>query len=116
MDPYLLTHLAAEMGTPAPIPSTDGPSSQIEGPPQTSLVDKLGSQHNTSANDEEGWRFIAAEIIDDTFAHRSIDLINEDLGGKVLAVSDQWFADARNLIKSAEVERRKGVFGERGAW
>ncbi|KAH8899564.1 hypothetical protein GQ53DRAFT_777186 [Thozetella sp. PMI_491] len=59
---------------------------------------------------------IAPEDIDKTFRSCSIDLISAALGGKVLAYSDQWFADAGNLITHAPPIRQPGKMVYSGAW
>ncbi|CZR68263.1 probable Allantoicase [Phialocephala subalpina] len=41
---------------------------------------------------------IPADNIDSTFSPQCIDLISFQLGGRVLAVSDEWFAPATNLL------------------
>ena len=69
------------------------------------------SQHSDSSIET-----IPADKIDERFGNTTIDLIAADLGGRVLGVSDEWFADAGNLIKPGDVERRVGVFDWRGAW
>ena len=35
------------------------------------------------------------------FAARYIDLLNEKVGGKALACSDEWFAECANLVKDS---------------
>lgn len=44
------------------------------------------------------------------------DLISATLGGKVLAFSDQWFAEASNLINPAAPIRQLGKMVFTGAW
>ncbi|CAI5756781.1 unnamed protein product [Candida verbasci] len=44
------------------------------------------------------------------------DVIGEKLGGKVLSFSDQWFADAENLIKPKAPIRDATRFTYAGAW
>ena len=44
------------------------------------------------------------------------DVIGEKLGGKVLSFSDQWFADAENLIKPKPPIRDATRFTYAGAW
>ena len=69
-----------------------------------------------SIAENDGATPIPAEDIDATFTGKSIDLIAADLGGKVLAFSDEWFAEGKNLIGPKEIKRDKGRFDERGAW
>lgn len=46
---------------------------------------------------------------------RSVELSCASLGGSVRAFSDEWFADAVNLIKPAPAVFLKGQFGPKGA-
>ena len=48
-------------------------------------------------------------------ASTSIELSSAALGGRVLSCSDEWFADARNLIKPGPAQSLKGQFGPKGA-
>ncbi|KAH8907016.1 hypothetical protein BR93DRAFT_945198 [Coniochaeta sp. PMI_546] len=59
---------------------------------------------------------VAAEDIDRTFRSSCIDLTSATLGGKVLAFSDQWFAEASNLINPAAPIRQPGKMVFTGAW
>ncbi|KAK7532999.1 galactose-binding domain-like protein [Phyllosticta citribraziliensis] len=59
---------------------------------------------------------LEVENIDKTFSGKSIDLISKPLGSEVLAVSDEWFAEAENLINPKAPIRRPGVFTHAGAW
>ncbi|KAL2677616.1 galactose-binding domain-like protein [Phyllosticta citricarpa] len=59
---------------------------------------------------------LEVENIDKTFSGKSIDLISRPLGSEVLAVSDEWFAAAENLINPKAPIRRPGVFTHAGAW
>ncbi|OTB04319.1 hypothetical protein M426DRAFT_73492 [Hypoxylon sp. CI-4A] len=59
---------------------------------------------------------IASDEIDKTFRSNSIDLISGTLGGKVLGFSDQWFADAINLITPTAPIRQPGKMVYTGAW
>ena len=45
----------------------------------------------------------------------SVELSSAALGGCVLGCSDEWFADAVNLIKPHAAESLKGQFGPKGA-
>jgi allantoicase len=44
------------------------------------------------------------------------DLISAPLGSKVLSCSDEWFADASNLLTPTPPIRKIGVFTHAGAW
>lgn len=44
------------------------------------------------------------------------DVIGAKLGGKVLSFSDEWFAEAANLIVAAPPIRQPGKFTPAGAW
>ncbi|KAI1083866.1 hypothetical protein F5B20DRAFT_568476 [Whalleya microplaca] len=59
---------------------------------------------------------IASDDIDKTFRSSCIDLISGTLGGKVLGFSDQWFADAINLITPTAPIRQPGKMVYTGAW
>ncbi|KAK4038710.1 hypothetical protein C8A01DRAFT_47731 [Parachaetomium inaequale] len=59
---------------------------------------------------------VPAEKIDETFRSTCIDLVSENLGGKVLGFSDEWFAEAANLINPAAPIRQAGKFVHTGAW
>ncbi|KAI1805704.1 Allantoicase [Daldinia bambusicola] len=59
---------------------------------------------------------IASDEIDKTFRSSSIDLISGTLGGKVLGFSDQWFADAVNLLTPTPPIRQPGKMVYTGAW
>ncbi|KAF9580526.1 Allantoicase, partial [Lunasporangiospora selenospora] len=45
-----------------------------------------------------------------------VDLAVKTTGGKVLVVSDEWFAEASNLLTAAAPISRKGHFTPKGAW
>ncbi|KAK9472232.1 galactose-binding domain-like protein [Dipodascopsis tothii] len=45
-----------------------------------------------------------------------VDVIGEKLGGKVVGVSDEFFAEASNLIKPKPAVRELGRFTYNGAW
>ncbi|CAG8697025.1 16938_t:CDS:2 [Dentiscutata erythropus] len=45
-----------------------------------------------------------------------IDLANETLGGRIIEVSDEFFAEARNLLKPTKSVRDASKYTERGAW
>ncbi|KAK4132883.1 hypothetical protein BT67DRAFT_463250 [Trichocladium antarcticum] len=59
---------------------------------------------------------VPAGEIDETFRSSCIDLISAALGGKVLGSSDEWFADASNLINPAAPIRQQGKMVYTGAW
>ncbi|TPX07881.1 uncharacterized protein E0L32_010456 [Thyridium curvatum] len=59
---------------------------------------------------------IAADKIDETFRSSCIDLVSAGLEGKVLAFSDQWFADASNLLTPTAPIRQPGKMVYTGAW
>ena len=44
------------------------------------------------------------------------DLVNERVGGKALACSDEWFAESTNLVKADEPIFKKGYFIATGQW
>jgi len=53
--------------------------------------------------------------IDKVFAHTT-NLANCNLNSKVLATSDEWFAEASNLLTPTPAISRPGVFVHTGAW
>ncbi|KAK4157440.1 hypothetical protein C8A00DRAFT_40156 [Chaetomidium leptoderma] len=59
---------------------------------------------------------VPADDIDKTFRSSCIDLVSAALGGKVLGFSDEWFAEASNLINPAAPIREKGKMVYTGAW
>ncbi|KAI5927935.1 hypothetical protein F4810DRAFT_698720 [Camillea tinctor] len=59
---------------------------------------------------------IASEDIDKTFRSSCIDLISGTLGGKVLGFSDEWFAEAANLLTPTPPIRQPGKMVYTGAW
>ncbi|RYC64460.1 hypothetical protein CHU98_g1742 [Xylaria longipes] len=59
---------------------------------------------------------VASEDIDSTFRSSCIDLISAALGGKVLGFSDEWFAEANNLLTPAAPIRQPGKMVYTGAW
>ncbi|ETS77508.1 Allantoicase [Pestalotiopsis fici W106-1] len=59
---------------------------------------------------------VATDDIDKTFRSSSIDLISGTLGGKILGFSDEWFADALNLITPTPPIRQPGKMVYTGAW
>lgn len=59
---------------------------------------------------------VASEDIDKTFRSSCIDLISGALGGKVLGFSDEWFAEASNLLTPTAPIRQPGKMVYTGAW
>ncbi|KAI1398688.1 Allantoicase [Hypoxylon fuscum] len=59
---------------------------------------------------------IASDAIDKTFRSSCIDLISGTLGGVIVGFSDQWFADAINLITPTPPIRQPGKMVYTGAW
>lgn len=59
---------------------------------------------------------VAAGDIDKTFRSSTVDLISGALGGKVLAFSDEWFAEASNLLTPTGPIRQPGKMVFTGAW
>ncbi|KAI8624052.1 hypothetical protein F5Y19DRAFT_468113 [Xylariaceae sp. FL1651] len=59
---------------------------------------------------------VASDDIDKTFRSNCIDLISGALGGKVLGFSDEWFADAINLLTPTPPIRQPGKMVYTGAW
>lgn len=50
------------------------------------------------------------------FSSQYIDLLNEKVGGRALACSDEWFAECANLVKSDEPVFKEGYFVATGQW
>ncbi|ROW04245.1 hypothetical protein VSDG_01095 [Cytospora chrysosperma] len=59
---------------------------------------------------------VAPDDIDQTFRSSCIDLISAALGGKVLGCSDEWFAEASNLLTPTPPIRQPGKMVYTGAW
>ncbi|ORY64029.1 uncharacterized protein BCR38DRAFT_457832 [Pseudomassariella vexata] len=59
---------------------------------------------------------IASEDIDKTFRSGSIDLVSGALGGKIVDFSDEWFAEALNLLTPTAPIRQPGKMVYTGAW
>ncbi|KAF3927924.1 Allantoicase [Dactylellina cionopaga] len=59
---------------------------------------------------------IDAEKTNEVFGTHCIDLVSASLGGKIEAVSDEWFANAENLLTVAPPIRKPGFFVHTGAW
>ncbi|WFD36572.1 Allantoicase [Malassezia cuniculi] len=58
---------------------------------------------------------IEYDQLSSTLGVTSVELSSSALGGKVLGCSDEWFAEATNLIKPHPAESLKGQFGPNGA-
>ncbi|KJZ80287.1 Allantoicase [Hirsutella minnesotensis 3608] len=54
--------------------------------------------------------------IDQEFRSSCIDLVSAALGGKILAFSDQWFAEASNLLTPTPPVHQPGKMVFTGAW
>ncbi|CAN8103698.1 unnamed protein product [Discula destructiva] len=59
---------------------------------------------------------VASDDIDKTFRSNSIDLVSAALGSKVLGFSDEWFAEAANLLTPTAPIRQPGKMVYTGAW
>jgi len=59
---------------------------------------------------------IETSKIQEVFGTSCIDLISAALGGEILSFSDEWFAEAKNLINPAAPIRKPGYFVPTGAW
>ncbi|KAE8377238.1 galactose-binding domain-like protein [Aspergillus bertholletiae] len=59
--------------------------------------------------------FIPSEEIDKVFAHTT-NLASSGLNSKVLSCSNEWFAEALNLLTPTPPINRPGVFVHTGAW
>ncbi|KAL7803175.1 hypothetical protein V8C43DRAFT_312510 [Trichoderma afarasin] len=59
---------------------------------------------------------LGAEEIDKTFRPACIDLVSAGLGGKVLGFSDEWFAEANNLLTPTAPISQPGKMVYTGAW
>ncbi|KAK0651466.1 hypothetical protein B0T16DRAFT_426299 [Cercophora newfieldiana] len=59
---------------------------------------------------------VAAGDIDQTFRSSCIDLVSAALGGKILGFSDEWFAEASNLLTPTAPIRQPGKMVYTGAW
>ncbi|MCJ1390379.1 Allantoicase [Xylographa bjoerkii] len=59
---------------------------------------------------------VSPELIDKTFGSDCIDLASISLTSRILAFSDEFFADASNLINPRTPVHRPGVFVPSGAW
>ncbi|SPO03909.1 probable Allantoicase [Cephalotrichum gorgonifer] len=59
---------------------------------------------------------VASEEIDSTFKSSCIDMVSTAIGGKILAFSDEWFAEAANLLTPTPPIRQPGKMVYTGAW
>ncbi|KAF3935106.1 Allantoicase [Dactylella cylindrospora] len=59
---------------------------------------------------------IDADQTNEVFGAHCIDLVSAALGGEIVAVSDEWFAAAENLLTVAPPIRKPGYFVHTGAW
>ncbi|KAF3928550.1 Allantoicase [Orbilia brochopaga] len=59
---------------------------------------------------------IDAEKTAEVFGANCIDLTSASLGGQIVAVNDEWFASASNLLTVAPPIRKPGYFVHTGAW
>ncbi|GJN67663.1 allantoicase [Purpureocillium lilacinum] len=59
---------------------------------------------------------LSGREIDETFRSSCIDLVSSALGGKVLARSDEWFADATNLLLPHAPVSKPGKMVFSGQW
>ncbi|KAI9892991.1 MAG: Allantoicase [Vezdaea aestivalis] len=59
---------------------------------------------------------VPVDAIESTFGSTTIDLISKSLGSRILGCSDEWFADASNLITPTPPVRKAGVYVYSGAW
>ncbi|KAL6860392.1 Allantoicase [Amphichorda felina] len=59
---------------------------------------------------------LGPDDIDPTFRSSCIDLVSGTLGGKILAFSDEWFAEAANLLTPTPPIRKPGKMVFTGAW
>ncbi|KAF4507258.1 hypothetical protein G6O67_005915 [Ophiocordyceps sinensis] len=59
---------------------------------------------------------ISPQEIDNKFRSSCIDLVSAALGGKILAFSDQWFAEAANLLTPTAPVCQPGKMVFTGAW
>ncbi|KAG8160377.1 hypothetical protein KVR01_009913 [Diaporthe batatas] len=59
---------------------------------------------------------VAPSDIDQTFRSSSIDLISAAMGGKVIGFSDEWFAEAANLLTPTPPIHQPGKMVFTGAW
>ncbi|EHK15458.1 uncharacterized protein TRIVIDRAFT_214821 [Trichoderma virens Gv29-8] len=59
---------------------------------------------------------LGPDEIDKTFRLECIDLVSAGLGGKVLGFSDEWFAEANNLLTPTAPISQPGKMVYTGAW
>ncbi|KAF9925696.1 Allantoicase [Linnemannia zychae] len=60
-------------------------------------------------------QIVQADKIDETFQH-CVDLAGSKRGGRILTVTDEWFAEAQNLLKPEAPISRPHHFIPSGAW
>lgn len=84
-------------------------------PISTALISDKMDQPEYKLEEVKATR-VAADDIDRTFRSSSIDLISGTLGGKVLGFSDEWFAEAANLLTPTPPIRQPGKMVYTGAW
>jgi allantoicase len=56
------------------------------------------------------------QAVEHPFSSRYTDLLNEKVGGKALACSDEWFAECANLVLNAAPVFKEGHFVATGQW
>lgn len=56
------------------------------------------------------------DLVNNKFSSQYIDLLNEKVGGRALACSDEWFAECSNLVNSDEPIFKEGYFVATGQW
>lgn len=54
--------------------------------------------------------------VDDQYASQFIDLLAEQVGGRALSCSDEWFAECCNLVKPGRGVFKPGLFVSSGQW
>ncbi|TQV91220.1 allantoicase [Cordyceps javanica] len=67
-------------------------------------------------SDDVATSAVPADQIDKTFRSTCIDLVSATLGGKILGFSDQWFAEAANLLTPTAPISQPGKMVFTGAW
>ncbi|KAL9101289.1 MAG: hypothetical protein Q9163_003441, partial [Psora crenata] len=113
------TRLIAQYNTPldglcasAPTPCTTvAKTMEIQALLPSAAIPPIPASFTSARKDS-----LPAAEIDPTFAFTSIDLLSAPLGARILSFSDQFFAEASNLINPNLPIQRPGVFVETGAW
>ncbi|MGI9289269.1 MAG: allantoicase [Pseudomonadales bacterium] len=59
---------------------------------------------------------MSQDSVSNKFSSQYIDLLNEKVGGRALACSDEWFAECSNLVKADEPVFKEGHFIATGQW